>query len=185
MHPHLLDVFSRLDASRAALGAAVESIAAPLRQQRPGPERWSVAEVLEHLSIVERLFTGRVADAIDAARAGGLAGETADRLPLPDDIEARMANRANKRSSPEVALPTGTLDAAAAWKALESGHQRLRALVEEVDGLALSGVMLTHPFFGTLTVYQFVELMAAHEGRHTEQIKDIARSFAGASVEPT
>lgn len=181
MHRHLLDVFSRLDGSRAALGAAVESIAPPLRQQRPGPDRWSAAEVLEHISIVEQIFTGRVADAIDAARAAGLAGEAGERLPLPDAIETRMANRANKRSSPEAALPTGTLDAATAWAAVESGHQRLRAVVEAADGLALSEVTLAHAFFGTMTVYQFVELMAAHEGRHTEQIEEIARALAGAS----
>jgi hypothetical protein len=100
-------------------------------------------------------------------------------LPLPDAIEARMANRVNKRAAPDVALPTGTLDAAAAWAAVESGHQRLRTVVDAADGLALSEVMLTHPFFGTMTLYQFVELIAAHEGRHTEQIKDIARAFAG------
>ena len=57
----------------------------------------------------------------------------------------------------------------------------MRALAEAADGLALSQVMLTHPFFGTMTVYQFVELIAAHEGRHTEQINEIARSLAGAS----
>ena len=60
MHPHLTAVFSRLDRSREALGAAVESIAVPLRQQRPGPEQWSAAEVLEHVSIVERIFSDRV-----------------------------------------------------------------------------------------------------------------------------
>ena len=55
MHPHLHDVFSRLDQSRAALAAAVDTIAPPLRQQRPDADRWSAAEVLEHLSIVERI----------------------------------------------------------------------------------------------------------------------------------
>jgi hypothetical protein len=180
MHPHLMDVFARLDGARAALGAAVESIDVPLRQQRPGPDQWSAAEVLEHLSLVERIFTGRVADAIAAARAGGLAGETRDRAPLADAIESRMADRVNKRTAGEAARPTGTLDAAAAWSALESGHQRLRALVGDVDGLALSEVMFEHPFFGTMSVYQFVELLAAHEARHTEQIKEIAEAFAGA-----
>ena len=117
MHQHLADVLARLDWSRAALGAAVDSIPAPLRQQRPAPDRWSAAEVLEHLSIVERLFTGRMAEAIDAARAGGLAGESGDRMPLPDEVETRMANRATRRSAPEAAIPTGTFDAAAAWMA--------------------------------------------------------------------
>jgi hypothetical protein len=181
MHQHLADVLSRLDASRAALGAAVETVPAPLRQQRPGAERWSVAEVLEHLSIVARIFTGRVADALDAARAAGLAAEFSERLPLPDEIETRMANRVNRRASPEAAVPTGTLDAAAAWAAVESSHARLRVLVETADGLALSQVMLTHPFFGTMSVYQFVELIAAHEGRHAEQIKEIARAISGSA----
>jgi len=35
-----------------------------------------------------------------------------------------------------------------------------------------------HPFFGTLTIYQWIELMAAHEGRHTEQIREIAAAFS-------
>jgi hypothetical protein len=69
------------------------------------------------------------------------------------------------------------MEAAAAWAAVESAHQRVRALAEEADGLALSQVMLTHPVFGTMSVYQFVELLAAHEGRHTEQIKEVARSL--------
>lgn len=180
MHPHLNDVFSRLDQSRAALGAALNSIPVPLRQQKPAPERWSAAEVLEHVSIVERIFTGRIGDAIVAARSGGLAQESGGRSPLPDAIEARMSDRVNKRNAPEAAHPTGTLDSVAAWTAVESGHQRLRELVTAADGLALSGVTIEHPFFGAMTVYQFVELMAAHEGRHTEQIKEIATALAGA-----
>jgi uncharacterized damage-inducible protein DinB len=181
MHPHLHDVFSRLDQSRAALAAAVDTIAPPLRQQRPEADRWSAAEVLEHLSIVERIFTGRVADAITAARAGGLAPEAGGRSPLPEAIETRMADRVNKRSAPDAARPTGTLDAAAAWKALEDGHHRLRALVADVDGLALSQVSIEHHVFGAMTVYQLVELIAAHEARHTEQIRELSRALATSS----
>ena len=174
MHPHALDVFSRLDAARAALGAAVERVPPALRQQRPGPDRWSAAEVIEHISIVERMFGGRVTEAILAARDTGLPAEAGERTPLPDAIETRMADRVNKRTAVEAAQPTGTLDAAAAWTALESGHERLRQAVAGAEGLALSQVMLTHPFFGTMSVYQFVELMAAHEMRHAEQISEIA-----------
>ena len=182
MHPHALDVFSRLDAARAALGVAVEGVPPALRQQRPGPDRWSAAEVIEHISIVERIFGGRVTDAITAARSGGLATEAGDRAPLPDAIETRMADRVNKRTAVEAAQPTGTLDAAAAWAALETGHARLRQTVAGAEGLALGQVMLAHPFFGEMSVYQFVELMAAHEMRHAEQVTEIASALrAGAS----
>jgi hypothetical protein len=172
MHTHLTEVLSRLDGARAALRGALDAIPAPLQQQRPAPDRWSAAEVIEHLTLVERIFGGRIVNAIDAARSG-LAPEAHPRAALPDAVEQRMGDRVNKRQAPETAQPTGTVDVAAGWAALESNHRNLRAALNTCDGLALSQVTLDHPFFGTMTVYQWVELMAAHEGRHTEQIREI------------
>jgi hypothetical protein len=177
MHPHLTQVFLRLDQARATLRASVDVIPAGLHQQRPAPERWSVAEVIEHLALVEAVFIGRIAGAIDSARAGlGPEGPTC--ASLPETFVVRMADRVNKRNAPDAAQPTGTLDVAAGWAAVEANHQRLRGLVGSVDGLALSQVTVDHPVFGSMTVYQWVELMAAHEGRHTEQIKEVGEAFA-------
>ena len=176
MHPHLEHVFSRLDRARAALRAAVDTVPESARTVKPAPDRWSAAEVVEHLSIVERIFGERIEKAIQA-RAAGLDRETADRVTLPDLIETRMADRVNKRNAVEAVLPTG-LSCDAAWAAFERGHERVRAAVVAADGLALGDVTVDHPFFGTLTIYQWIELMAAHEARHTEQIREIAASLA-------
>ena len=173
MHTHLTEVLSRLDRSRAALRDAIDAVPAGLQRQRPAPDRWSAAEVIEHLSLVEGIFGGRIVKAIDAARSSGLATEAHPRTALPDAIEQRMSDRVNKRQAPKTAQPTGTVDVAAGWAALEGGHAALRSALAGCDGLALSQVTLDHPFFGTMTVYQWVELMAAHEGRHTEQIREI------------
>ena len=61
-------------------------------------------------------------------------------------------------------------DRAAAGKARET----FRAAVLSADGLALSGVIHDHPFFGPLNVYQWVELIAAHEMRHVAQVREAA-----------
>jgi hypothetical protein len=178
MHSHLTEVLSRLDDARTTLRRALDEVPPDLQRQRPEPERWSAAEVLEHLTLVERLFSGRIVKAIETARATGLAAEAHPRAPLPDAVAQRMSDRVNKRQSPDPAKPTGTLDVATGWAALESAHATLRAALAGCDGLALSQVTLDHPFFGTMTVYQWVELIAAHEGRHTEQIKEIAAALA-------
>ena len=128
--------------------------------------------------MVERLFGGRIIKAVDDARTAGLATEAHPRTPLPDTIEQRMADRVNKRQAPETAHPTGNVDVATGWAAIESNHAALRAALAGCDGLALSQVTLDHAFFGTMTVYQWVELMAAHEGRHTEQIREIAAALS-------
>jgi hypothetical protein len=177
MHTHLTEVLARLDTARGTLRGAIDAIPPDMQRQRPAPERWSAAEVLEHLTLVERIFGGRIVNALDAARAG-LSSEAHPRAPLPDAVEQRMGDRVNKRQAPEPAQPTGTVDVASGWATLESHHSTLRAALSGCDGLALSQVTLDHPFFGTMNVYQWVELMAAHEGRHTDQIREIAAAFA-------
>jgi len=177
MHAHLEDVFTRLDRSRVALRAAIDAVPVSVRRNRPAPDRWSTAEVVEHLSMVERLFTDRIANALQP-RIPDLDRETADRVKLPDALEARMADRVNRRQAPDTAQPTGEIACDEAWMRLEDGHARLRTIIGAADGLALGEVMLEHRFFGSLTIYQWVELMAAHEGRHTEQIQEIANVLA-------
>jgi uncharacterized damage-inducible protein DinB len=174
MHPYLAAVCSRLDAARAGLRAAVEAIPTHARGVRPAPDRWSANEVLEHLSLVEGLFTGRIAAAIAAARQEGLGAEQAtERAPLPEHLETIVADRINRRTAPEPAHPRGGLDATAAWDAVEKARARLVDALRSVDGLALSQVTPSHPAFGALTIYQFVELIAAHEARHTAQIREM------------
>jgi len=179
MHPYVTAVFDRLSSARAELRAAVEAVPPQARASKPAPERWSVNEVVEHLSLVETLFTQRIAAAIDKARQEGLGSEqAAERALLPTSIETMVADRINRRTAPEAARPQGNLDAATAWQRLEQARAVLRDTIEAADGLALSTVIESHPFFGPLTVYQFAELIAAHEGRHTAQVKEIAAEVA-------
>src|SRR5438093_9228658 len=100
MHVYLTEVFARLDAQRAALRAAVDAIPPDRRRQRPGPDRWSAAEVLEHLSLVEARFSTWAAEAISGARERGLGKEEGERAPLPPAIEAVQSDRTRPRTAP-------------------------------------------------------------------------------------
>ena len=179
MHPHLAAVFSSLDRSTAALRAAIESVPPARRRERPAPDRWSVAEILEHLSLVEQIFNKRIAGAIDEARQAGLTSENAERDQLPTTISEVLANRAARRQAPDPAQPTGSLDDRAALSAFEAAQSSFRATLTQCDGLALSSVTHAHPFFGSLNAYQWAELIAGHEMRHVEQIREIAGQFSG------
>jgi hypothetical protein len=174
MHQHLIDVLAALDASRQALRKAVEAIPPAGRTTRPGPERWSPVEIVEHLSLVESRFSavvgGKIADALHA----GLGPERETREPLPDRIRTLLADRTGKRNAPEAAIPSGMMDERAAWAAADTARAGFRAAVLSADGLGLSGVIHEHPFFGPLNVYQWVELIAAHEMRHVAQVREAA-----------
>src|SRR5512139_3292702 len=178
MHPHLSAALARLDSARSDLRAAVEAVPGSLRAQKPAPDRWSVNDVLEHLVLVERTFLSSVVGKIVAAQAAGLASEVPQPQRLPEEMETRVRDRGNRRIAPDPVQPKGSVDAGSALKQLEDGHTQLRQAVTAADGLALSTVTHDHRFFGTLNVYQWIELVAGHEARHTEQLREIATEIS-------
>ena len=179
MHRHLSEVFQTLDASRSALRDAFKAIPEPQRRLRPAADRWSAVDIVEHLSLVERRFTHMLDARVSAALDQGLAPETAERVPLPTPVAERMQDRLNRRTAPDPAQPTGQLDEVAAWGAAEAARQAFRDTVTRGDGLALSTVSHAHPFFGELNIYQWVELIAGHEQRHVQQLRELASALAG------
>ena len=174
MHQHLIDVLATLDASRQALRESVGAIPPAARTARPGPDRWSPVDIIEHLSLVEARFSAVVGGKIAEALNAGLASESQARESLPERIRTLLADRTGRRTAPEAAIPTGAMDEQAAWAAADRARAGFRAALLSADGRALSSVIHEHPFFGPLNVYQWVELIAAHEMRHVAQVREAA-----------
>jgi uncharacterized damage-inducible protein DinB len=174
MHPRLEEVLNYLDSQRAALSDAVELVPAELRDQQPGPDRWSVAQVLEHLAIIEKRIAMGVTKWVSDARAGNLGPETETSSvigTLPLDL---IVDRSQRRNAPDEVRPAGNLDAASAWAALEQSRAQLRAGVLPGDGLALGEVIQPHPVLGPINLYQWILFLGSHEARHTGQVREIA-----------
>jgi hypothetical protein len=174
MHSHLVDVLALMEQSHAAVKAAVDAVPAAVRGQRPAPDRWSVADNLEHLALVEARFAASVREAVAKARAAGAGGDDAPRVPLAEAVRTRISDRSERREAPPGATPTGKLHAAAAWAAFEAARNDFRDAVASGDGLALGIVTADHRRWGPLTVYQWVEVLAGHEQRHAAQIAELA-----------
>jgi hypothetical protein len=176
----MLAVLAQLDQSRDTLRAAVDAMPDSDRARRPSPERWSALEIVEHVALVDARFTGMLAPKLAQAREQGLGPETAARVPLPAPVAVALGDRTAPRRAPDPAQPTGTLDEAGAWAAAHRAREAFRALVTSHDGLALSRVVHDHAFFGTLDIYQWVELVAAHEVRHAQQVREVAARIGAA-----
>ena len=173
MHPRLEEVLSYLDSERAALSDAVELVPTEFRDQQPGPDRWSVAQVLQHLGLIERRVAIGVTRWVRDARAGGLGPELETSSVLNSLDLALIADRSRRRNAPEDFSPNADLDAASAWKALEETRAKLRAGVQPGDGLALGEVIQTHPVLGPINLYQWLLFVGGHEARHTAQVREI------------
>ena len=177
MHQRTEEVLAYMETERAGLERALGGIPTGSRATRPAPERWSAAEVLEHLSLVEAGIAKRIGDAIESARAAGLGPETSTEPILPTFDVARVRVRTPTLVAGEAIQPHSGVEFAAAAAALKEQREKLRAALVAADGLALGGVIIPHAAFGELNVYQWVVFASAHEGRHSGQIEEIAEHF--------
>jgi len=178
-------LIDHLERTRAALRQAVDSIPPSYRQQRPGADRWSVAEVLEHLAIVERRIASRLGDALTAARSSqpAAASSAVSAAPVIDDRQlAQFADRSRRFKTSEASEPRGGLTADQAWAELQEVRLTVIRLVQESDGLALAEPIAPHPRFGPWTFRQWAVFVGGHDVRHADQIREMAPAFAAPPV---
>lgn len=176
MHQRLEELLKHIDNQRAELLAAVDTVSPSDRGRRPRPEVWSVAEVLEHLVMVEQGVARLIARRIDKMKET-LPKET-DTEPLFGSLDRfALLDRENYMEAPDLVRPTGTLPAEEAVPALSESRLALRAALEAGDGLALGAVSAPHVLLGPLTLYQWVLFIGQHECRHAAQIREIGASL--------
>lgn len=178
MHPRTTELLDHLAACHAEARAAFEAVPSAHRARRPAPDRWSAAEVVEHLAIVEQQVGGLLRRGLEQARAKGpLPREDRTDLVLPTMDASRVLDRERRIVAVARVVPTGTLDADAAWRAFDAARAELEALVRSVDGLRTDAVQAPHFALGTLDFAQWVAFLGLHERRHAAQLRELARAY--------
>ena len=182
MHSRIAEALDYLDSERAELRAAVDAIPVGLREQPPADDRWSAAQVLQHLTLIESRIVPLVSKLIAGGRAAGLGPELETSPILNTRHAAKIADRSFRVTAPEETRPPTDVDAASAWAALEQSRQALKEAVTSGDGLALSELKYPHPVLGEINLYQWILFVGSHEVRHTAQILEIAEHFKADST---
>jgi hypothetical protein len=139
---------------------------------KAGPDRWSIAEVAEHIAISETTILHLVTDQI---MKGPTVPRSAD--PVSDEkLLAGLLDRTSKFQAPEMLKPTNrwaTRDALTKdfLAAREQTATYVRTTTDDLHGHAGP-----HPVFKTLDGYQWVLLLSGHSARHTAQIQEVKAS---------
>lgn len=180
MHPRTEEVINYLDARRNELRAAIDSVPAQARNTQSTANQWSVAQVLDHLTIVDKRVAAGVGKWIADARGNGLGEETETTSVAGTIPNEKIVDRSRKVAAPEEIRPRTDVDAETAWAELEQAREKLRAAFLTGDGLALGEVVQPHPVLGPINIYQWMLFCASHEARHTLQIREIAEQFNSA-----
>ena len=177
MHPRTVELEEHLALSRRILNDAVEQVPADMRERKPAEKRWSVAENLEHLSLVELRLARALTQMIERAKHEKVPEDTDTSSVLSRIDVNRMIDRSRRLDAAESAQPSRGLSADAAWRELEQSRRELVLAVRSGDGIDLFQVETEHPVFGPISAYAWIVFAGAHEQRHALQIHEIADTF--------
>jgi len=168
----MAELRTALDAHRAALIDKVGRVPADMRSTAPAEERWSVVQVLHHLSLVESMITqGLEQIAANAAARTGPAQLT----PMKD--LSRIAARSRNVTAVPGSAPAASITEADAWRALDEARARLLGVMDRLAVLEVDGVTFPHPIIGPLDSCEWISFVGWHEARHTDQVREIAEQL--------
>lgn len=171
LHPRIAEAVEELNAAQQRMLDVLHALPDAVRAAPPQGEAWSIAQIIEHIVLVED-SCGRLISTLSAQAADSI--ETDDsslRDCLNDfgvyDPEQRLV--APSRVSPVANVP---LEESLSAQAL--GRERLLAALTKASGRALATVSFPHPLLGSMNGYQWIHLIAHHQRRHTAQMQRVA-----------
>lgn len=175
-------LLKRLSESREHLLEDVQSLTPEQRRYRPAPDRWSYAEIVEHLTLIERHVLSAIEKALEAAPDFSKRSAIKDQLLLGD----AAARRATRFKAPESLVPTGHVKDDELLRAFAAARKQTYDFAITTSG-DLRHHFLLHPALGEIDCYQCLLVLAAHCDRHRAQGKEVKstsgfpRSSAAAS----
>ena len=165
-----------LEHTQNAVIGATRGLTAAQWKFKPGADRWSIAENLQHLVTVQERILGPVL------------GQLAEAPAPPADQDAALIDaivihqfptRLAKFQAPEVVHPTGQFDPQVALEILRANYIRLLDRLETTPGLR-AHVLPSPPLkavsngaYDVMDGYQWILACAAHDERHAKQMLEV------------
>ena len=176
MHPRIREVLDHLDVTRSSLEQVLSEVPPERYSVQPDGGGWSVAEVLEHLAIVEGRVLKAFKEHIDESPAADLPREQDASSVMASMDTVRLVDRTQRLVSGEQSLPKTAAAPDVSWNLLMERRRDLRSRIRAADGVALGSFKVPHARLGALNLYQWIIFLGSHEARHVAQIREVARA---------
>jgi uncharacterized damage-inducible protein DinB len=135
---------------------------------KAGPDRWSIAQCMEHIAAAEDYIRGIVVEKVMVAPAV----PDRDTKKTDEAVVALVPDRSKKAQAPEPLVPTnryGSPDAS--LKHFLESREKTEDFLKTTPGLRDHAV--DSPLGTKMDGYEFVLFIAAHSERHTKQILEV------------
>ncbi|MBS1852187.1 MAG: DinB family protein [Acidobacteria bacterium] len=157
-----------LKSTRQGVIDATKGLSAAQWNFKPAPDRWSIAEVVEHIAATEDALRANVEQVMKAP-----AQPTGEDAPATDALVLKaIPDRSHKAQAPEPLRPTNRYGSpeASLKHFLESRQQTIDYLDSHQD---LRQHAADSPLGKKLDGYEWILFIGGHSERHTKQILEV------------
>lgn len=174
MHPELVTARADHEAATEGWRALVRAMSDEQANWRPGPERWSVAQCLDHVCIVTGAVMPGLEAIVEDARARGLTAPGPFRYGWIGRwfLAAQPSDAGRRTRTPGTYRPSASsIDLAAVTARFESVQARFGRVVAAADGLDLARLRVPSPALALLRfpVGIWFRALPQHTLRHLAQ----------------
>jgi hypothetical protein len=142
---------------------------------------WSIAEIAEHLSIVEGQLLQLIATLLKKSEEAGRTHSPM--LPFAISLQSIVEkSQTEKYTTRDKFLPTGKTTISDSLRLLRDFQTQLYDLKPRLQSIDLTFVTFPHWTFGPLNLGQWLAFIGFHEERHLVQIQSILLSREFVSV---
>ncbi len=163
---------SYLTQTRDNLLRATSGLSPAQMQFKPAPDRWSVADCLEHLITVENRCYEGLSNALREPADSAKRSAFDDR---DDELLQIVTDRSSRRQAPEAIHPSGRWPQDQLVREFQAARKRTIDLAATTECDPRQH-FFAHRAFGDLDCYQWMLLVAAHGDRHRAQIEEVIAS---------
>ena len=155
-----------LHESRERLLATVQRLSPSQLAYKPAADRWSVAECVEHIIVVEDSILGAI------QKTAQQPADSPQTALEDDELLAKVVDRSERMKAPERLTPAKRWPYHELCREFESVRKRTSEFAATTDA-KLRESAFPHPRLGPLDCYQWLLLIAAHGERHRAQAEEV------------
>jgi hypothetical protein len=140
---------------------------------KSAPDRWSIAQVYEHLAITEDFLFGIVTEKVLKTPAAPEKKNAAKQAENDAFVLKGVADRTNRAQAPEPVVPTNRFGSIEATRKHYTASRKNTIDFVRTTPADLRAHFLDSPVLKDTDAHQWVLFIAAHTTRHTEQIREV------------
>jgi len=167
------DIYAANDEVRDRIKDLLSRLSPDELSARPDGAKWSIAEIAEHVAVVEEGGSRICAKLLKKAESAGPAS-TAVGGKISAEFVSRWREIADvKVEAPEIVQPTGKMSIEEAVAKMDANGKRLEEIRPLFEWLDSDSYKFRHPFLGDISAIEWLALIGGHGQRHLKQMENL------------